>query len=169
MNEMEELERMFKEKNVLGLREFSNRLIDDVFVSQDRKKVEIAVAAYALSKLLGKSHFVKSPEWKKFEAHIIGEIEKDAPPEEIVASIIEDVAHFDKSLSNYITDLIGHVRTKQASRLYALGLSLTQACELCRADKGEVLRYVGVTRIPEREHAQPKNLAGRLKIAKGVW
>ena len=169
MKELEEIAAKLKTKDIIGLREMSNKLIEDVFVSQEKKKVNAAIVAYALSKLLTKPHFVKSSYWLKFEEHVLEEMEKDVEPEKIIQDVIQDVINFDKNFGNYISDLIQHARTKQASRLYALGLSLSQACDLCNANKSEVLRYVGITKIHEREFTQSKTIQDRLKIAKKIF
>lgn len=167
--ELAEIGKMFKQKDIIGLRELSNRIIEEVFVSQDKEMVEVAVVAYSLSKIIGKPHFTKSPKWKKFEEHFLGEIEKKVPPNVIISEIMADVAEIDRNLGNYMNDTIQHTRAKQASRLYALGLSLSQASEICGADKAEVLRYVGLTKIAEREQMKSKSLQERMKTARKVF
>lgn len=166
---LEEIGNLLRKRDIVGLRELSNKVIEGVFVSQDKDVADAAIISYSLSKLLGKPHFTKSPKWKKFEEHILGEIEKNVPPNVIISEILADVAEMDRNLGNYMSDTIQHTRAKQASRLYALGLSLSQASEICGADKAEVLRYVGLTRIAEREQMKSRSLQERMKIARKVF
>jgi hypothetical protein len=159
----------FKENKMIELRELSNSAIEKAAVIQDKTVVDISLIAYALSKLMGKPHFVKSDKWPNFQKHILDELERKEKTSVILEEIIKDVTAFDRSLGNYVGDLIEQARIKQASRIYALGLSLSKACELCSVDKSSLLQYIGKTRIHDRPYTKSKDVARRFEIAKKIF
>ena len=81
---------------------------------------------------------------------------------------IKDIQDFDKEAGNYIQDVIYKARVKQASRAYALGLSLGKAAELTGVEKSFLLSYIGVTKIHDMPFTQSKPAIERYKYLKEV-
>ncbi len=172
---LEELILGFDQNDPYNLRRLSNKLIEEAISVDDRRMIDLSLVSYALSKLMLKSHFVKSKEWEIFKKKLLTDLrdakqdlktKKDLP--KILNIVIKDITEFDREAGRYATDVIRHARVKQASRAYALGVSLTKAASLTGVSKKELLDYVGVTKIHEHPFTQTMDLKERYDIAKKV-
>jgi len=170
MNAKQYLEKMVgyvESENAVDLRVVSNDMIDEAAVTQDKTFVTLSLIAYALSKIMSKPHLLKSDRWDGFKKHVIEHL-SDGPKPVLLDEVVQDVREFDEEEGNYVTDIIDKARMKQASRVYALGLSLSQACELTGADMSLVSSYVGTTKIHERPYSRSGTVAQRYKNARKV-
>ena len=156
----------FREDKEIELREISNQAIESAAMNQNRVLVDISIVSYALAKLMTKPHLFHSDNWLKFKEHILRELEKKGDPDRILLAIIEDVSSFDIDLGNYARDIIEKARIKQASRAYALGISLKQASELTGVNLSALLDYIGATKIHDRPFTKSKSVIERYKAAK---
>ena len=120
--------------------------------------------------------FRSSEQWEKFVSDVdrdLGEAialkEKGAPIGELLEEdIIRDIAKIDESLGNYVQDVIEKARVKQASRIYAMGLSVDKAVGLTGADKFQLMSYIGGTTIHDRPYTIGKSVVDRYQAAKKV-
>jgi len=158
----------FENNQEMELREMSNQAIESAAISQDRTLVDISIVSYALAKLMTKPHLFKSEQWDEFKAHVLKELRKKKDLEEILKEIIEDVSRFDVDLGNYVSDVIEKTRIKQASRVYALGISLKRASDLTGVSLSALLDYIGATKIHDRPYTKSKSVMERYKTAKKV-
>ena len=165
----EKLRKQFKAHDTMALKELSNQAIERAILTENKALVNVSLVSYSLSKLLSKPHLLKEEQWKDFEGHILEELSRKVPPEKVLEGMIRDITDFDRSTGNYLTDLIGKARVKQASRAYALGLSLGRAAELTGADKTNLLDYVGMTRIHERPFTKSRTVEQRFKNIKKLF
>lgn len=156
----------FGRNEEMELRELSNQAIEEATMSQNKTLVDISIVSYALGKLMTKPHLFRSEQWQTFKAHILEELGKKTEMGKILTEIIEDISSFDIDLGNYARDVIEKSRIKQASRAYALGISLKQASELTGVDLNELLDYIGATKIHDRPFTKSKNVAERYGAAK---
>jgi hypothetical protein len=113
-----------------------------------------------------KPHLFGSDQWKKFKAHILEDLRRKMDMEKILSEIQEDISSYDVDVGNYARDVIEKSRIKQASRAYALGISIKQASELTGADLSALLDYVGATKIHDRPFTKSKNVMERYNAAK---
>ncbi len=164
----------FKDRDSFKLREISNDAMKEAVLSGDKELANIAVLAYSLSKILSKLHFRRREEWKKFAKEtektlygLVGE-SKEGNLSGICDTLINLVERIDHGAGNYTRGLVFKARVKLASQAYALGLSLSSAAELTGADKYELTRYVGATKIHDRPFVKTISPADRYKIIKGV-
>lgn len=164
---LKKLIKYIKEKNVMRLRELSNNAIEQVVLTENKNLVYISLISYAFSKLLSKPHLEKK-QWQILQKHVMRELEKKEKLELILKEIIQDVSRFDISTGNYLLDLIEKARIKQASRIYAMGLSLGRAAYLTEVDKEQLLAYVGATKIHDRPFTKSKTVKERYKIMRKI-
>lgn len=165
----EKMKKQFRSRDTMALKELSNQAIERAILTESRALVNVSLVSYSLSKLLSKPHLFREEQWKDFEGHILDELSRKVAPEKVLGDIIKDIADYDRSTGNYLTDLIDKARVKQASRAYALGLSLGRAAELTGADKTNLLDYVGMTRIHERPFTKSRSVEQRFKNIKKLF
>ena len=164
MEMLEKLRKAFRERDLPVLKKISNDAIETAAMTEDPGLVSLSLIAYALYKILSKPHFLDSERWAWFaleiDNHLADAQAKKAGFEE---EIIKDIMRFDESVGNYAFDIISQARIKQASRIYAMGLSMDKAIGLTGADRFEVLSYVGRTKIHDRPFTSNKSVVDRYK------
>ena len=132
----EKLELVKKMKDALAknqanqLKRISNEAIEKAVLTEDKELVDISLVSYALYKLLTKSHYQDSPEWVRLKEEVL-ECLEECPPGELgrvlEEKIIQKIVKLDEAHGHYTHDLIDKARVKQASRVYAMGVSLETA------------------------------------------
>ena len=176
MKTLEKLRNAFRRKNSSALKKISNRAIEQAAMTEDADLVNISLISYALYKLVSKPHILKTEQWKKFVEDVdedLGEAmqlkEEGKPIKGILENdIIRDISEIDSALGNYARDIIGKARVKQASRIYAMGLSLDKAISLTDADRFQLLQYIGSTVIHDRPYTKTKSVIDRYKKTKEI-
>lgn len=166
----------FEKEDSFGLREIANQAIEEAALGNNRQLAEIAMISYCLHKMHSKQHVVRDKSWgnikkgifsglKKAEKSIIaGELEAfDKDIEAVIAS----VRATDKKMGHYAQNLFEKARVKYASSAYSLGLGLGQAASLTGAEKKDLLRYIGITKIADRE-VEKTGIGDRLRKLKKV-
>jgi hypothetical protein len=162
-------------ENAFELRKLSNNLIEAAMTSEDYRIVDMSLIAYAFSKIMEKPHFLENKNWPEFKKsmlyHLRTEEQKEQTIEDVPHLLSDVLKHLDEyynEAGNYATNVIEQARVKQASRLYALGVSLSKAADITHVGKNELLSYIGMTRIHDRPFTQTKRLIDRYKKARGV-
>ena len=169
MDMLEKLRNAFRRKKTNDLKRISNQAIEKAAMREDPRLVNISLIAYALYKLLSKQHVLESDQWEKFSLDVDAALDKAISAGAaggLEEEIIRDIARIDESLGNYTHDIIEKARTKQASRIYAMGLSMDKAIALTGADRFELLSYVGSTTIHDRKFSQTKKIVDRYQFTK---
>lgn len=165
------MQKAFQNENTGSLRSISNQAIREAALQNDSLRAEIAVVAYALHKLLSKEHVRSDKQWKKIQKSVQQKLEegiknlenkKISEFEKNLSGITKQIRETDESLGNYAQNLMEKSRVKQASSLYALGLSLGQATALTNADKKALFNYIGYTKMSD-ENPTRKTIAERVK------
>lgn len=151
-----ELARLLRENSSLGLKELSNRAIEQVMTTEDPRLVNISLVSYGLYKVLGKPHLAENKKWIAIRGKMLRDIEDAIRKErtleelgELLKDIVSDVSKFDALEGRFVEDVIDKARLKQASRLYALGMSLSKAASLTGTNTTDLFGYVGSTKIHE--------------------
>jgi hypothetical protein len=158
----------FDKDRDVELRDLSNRAIESAAFTEDRVLVHISIVAYSLGKLMDKPHLFKTDEWNKFKKHILEDLRRKKDLEIVLNEIITDVKGFDEGLGNYTRDVIEKARIKQASRAYALGISLKRASELTGASLSSLMDYIGATKIHDRPFTSSKSVRERYNNVKKI-
>ncbi|NYZ79927.1 hypothetical protein H0N95_01600 [Candidatus Micrarchaeota archaeon] len=170
---LEKLAVNLENENAFELRKLSNDFIEEAITSEDYRIIDMSLIAYAFSKIIEKPHFLENKKWPAFKKKMLEHLRE----EEAKERTIEDVPHlltdvlkhlrdFYSDAGNYATNVIEQARVKQASRLYALGISLSKAADMTHVGKTELLEYIGMTRIHDRPFTQSMPLAQRYKKAR---
>jgi hypothetical protein len=165
---IDELLKYFRKEDSMGLRSLSDEAIEKATFVQEKRLVNISLIAYSLSKLTSKTHILKAEQWSEFKTHIMDDLAGAKPLESVLGEMVSDIAAFDKDLGNYVTDVMEKARIKLASTAYAMGLSMSQAADLCGCDRTELLRYVGATKIHDRSFTQSRSVMDRYGFAKEI-
>jgi len=158
----------FKAMDAAELRDLSNKLIEEAVIKESKSFVDLSLISYALSKLVGKPHYVKLRKWSVFQKQLIKHLESvdEKNLGHVLDTVIKDITDFDKEAGRYAQDVIYKARVKQASRAYAMGLSLGKAAELTSVDKSFLLSYIGYTKIHDLPFTQSKPAIDRYKYLK---
>ncbi|MFA5931458.1 MAG: hypothetical protein WC821_04065 [archaeon] len=174
--DIEEVLRLFEQKNVLDLRGLSSRLIREAAMQNDYAKAELGVIAYSLHKIETKPHFVQSSQWIKVK-QIISENLSTAREAALnenekqffssLKSIILSIRGIDNEIGNYAQNIYEKAKVKEASLAYSYGLSIAQSAELTGADVKEVQSYIGFTTMHDEE-PEAKNIVQRIKELKTI-
>ncbi len=161
----------FQSENAHSLRGISNQAIREAALQNDSLRAEIAIIAYALHKLLSKEHVRSDKKWQKIQKNVLQKLEEGIKNlgnkkilefEKTISGIASQIREADESLGNYAQNLMEKSRVKQASSLYALGLSLGQATALTNADKKALFNYIGYTKMHD-ENPTRKTISERVK------
>ncbi|MCK4327341.1 MAG: hypothetical protein KAW41_02585 [Candidatus Diapherotrites archaeon] len=176
MKMLEKLRKAFKAKNLTALKRISNQAIERAALTEDPEMVNISLIAYALYKLLSKPHVLESEQWEAFVKDVDADLAEGMALQEkgeavgglLEKDIINDINKIDASLGNYVQDVIKKARMKQASRIYAMGLSLDKAIALTGADRFQLMSYIGATVIHERPFTRTKSVVDRYQTTKKI-
>ena len=167
---LRKLSTYLEQNNSLMLKDLSNHLIEQAVTTKDKRVVSLSLIAYGLSKLASKPHLVETKRWGQFKAHILKHLQEEIKKletkehlAELLESIIKDVTDFDKDAGHYMFDIIQKARIKQASRVYAIGASLSKAAEVTDANERELLQYIGTTKIHDQPYTKTKKVCLKLK------
>lgn len=173
MTDTQNLSKALKERDALELKRLSNEFIERAAVEEDETLVDLSLIAYALYKMLSKLHFRERPEWDEFLRDVELDLEEAAKLGDkadlksiLEKDIIRDIRELNESFGNYVSDVVDMARIKQASRIYARGLSLSKALAMTHADRFEVLQYIGETRIHDRPFTSTLSVVDRYRLAK---
>ena len=166
----------FDAHNIFDLKRIGNDAISDAVLENSKPMAQVSVISYSLYKMLSKRHFVESPRWKKVSDGIVHSLQNALESVlrgqewRLTASLedaISKIDEIDLELSNYARGIHEKAKVKQASTAYAMGMSLNQAAELTSADRNDLQRYIGVTRIHD-EQPITHGIAERLNSFKEV-
>lgn len=165
-----------KAEDSFSLRDMSNKLIEKAVLLEDSRFVDMSLICYSLSKLMKKPHVLGLKRWGEVKRKLIKDLsEAKKKPEtiketdKILKIITADIFKFDKEAGNYLENVIDHARVKQASRAYALGLSLSKSASLTGVDKTRLLNYVGSTKIHDRHFVKTKSAKERYRTTKRIF
>ncbi len=119
----------------------------------DRRKAQMAVVAYALSKLLSKPHFQQSPRWGRYRKTILTLLRRAERTEnpQVIKEIEEAIRDVDEADGIFVKNIVEKARAKMAMRAYSLGISISLAADLFGTTKEEVYSYVGQTKIHDED------------------
>ncbi|MEM4703060.1 MAG: hypothetical protein QXP53_01065 [Candidatus Pacearchaeota archaeon] len=170
--------RALKERNVLLLKEMSNRTIHSASLYQDPDAVVIAVTIYTLSKLLERENYRSYPEWKpfvntclKFLEKAIECLEKDKLEgfRKSMISIREAIEGIGSRLKTYILEVFRKAAINKASRIYEHGISRAETSRLLGITQWELAEYVGATWIADVDLSITMPIEKRIKVAEKLF
>jgi len=158
INAIDETINALKNKRHAELHAISNHIIHIITIYQDPDLVDLAVAIYALDKIMETERFRTHPKMPEFEKFIIRNFEsakelllakKFDAYESLIRTILSNIEGFSKTIKFYIEDVIHFARIKKGTKIYEHGVSLGKATELTRTSKWDLLPSIGETLIHE--------------------
>ena len=164
----------FQKQDIFALKETANKAIDQAALENDRQLAKLALIAYCLHKMSSKHHIARHGRWQEIKHDILFDLKKAAKAieennsrefEYRIRAAIDSVKTTDEKIGNYVQNLFEKAKVKYASNAYSMGLGLGQAAELTGANKKQLIRYIGVTRLADRE-ALTMGIEERLKRLK---
>jgi hypothetical protein len=167
----------FEKNDLVKLRQLSNNLIEEAAIKSDEILAQLSLISYSLQKLLSKPHIIEAQKWGQIRKTIIFSLKKASEHlrkknfnefKKELNGISEKVFEVDASMGNYVANIYEKAKVKQASRAYALGLSLMQSLSLTKAEEKDLLSYIGATKIHDREK-HIKGIKGRKKMLEGIF
>ncbi|MFH1722743.1 MAG: hypothetical protein ABH950_09095 [Candidatus Altiarchaeota archaeon] len=157
---IDDIEQALLSRNAIRMRELSNEASNLAALAQDKEVIDLAVASYALNKILSKVHYQAEVE----ELYKITKPDFDA---EYMSAVLEKIKEFDMRHGFFQGDLIEKARIKIGSRLYSRGLSLTHSANLSGVTGSQILSFSGKTRV--HEETESKAIIERLNVARRLF
>lgn len=161
---LDELLKLIETENISGLRSLSNKALEEALITENKELINLSLLSYALSKILTKVHFKEH--WPIIKEQLISALKQEKPYSSVLGNLLDEISLFDKEFGNYAIDIVEKARLKQASRAYALGMSIGRAAEITECDPQELQDYVGKTKIHERPFSQTRNIRERYRYVK---
>lgn len=171
---IEALSKAFQNGRFFEVKKIGKDSLKDAVIENNADLATVSVISYSLYKMLSKEKFTKSKRWPTITKIIVTALEKSLEAlrkenmkafKTNIENAINEIKIVDDELSNYVRNIFEKAKVKEASSAYALGLSIGQSAELTGADKAEVQKYIGFTRIHD-EQAISRSLSQRLKNLK---
>ena len=150
----------FEKQDIFGLKELANQAIENASLANNKRLASLALVSYCLHKMCSKQHIVRDGRWPEIKHDILFDLKKAAKSLEgsdldgfdhWIGGVIGSVKQADEEIGNYVQNLFEKAKIKYASAAYSMGLSLGRSSALTGADQKDLLHYIGVTRIADRE------------------
>ncbi len=150
----------FEKQDIFGLKEIANQAIENASLINNKRLASLALIAYCLHKMCSKQHIVRDGRWSEIKHDILFDLKKAEKSLEAldlddfdhwIGEVIGSVKQTDEEIGNYVQNLFEKAKVKYASVAYSMGLSLGQAAALTGSGKKDLLRYIGITRISDRD------------------
>ncbi|MEW5955900.1 MAG: hypothetical protein AB1626_05205 [Candidatus Micrarchaeota archaeon] len=171
-----ELSQAFAKHDIIALKQLGGDAAEDAFAADAPCLVDVSIVAYSLAKFLEKPYIVASADWKDFEqtasqslSQALAEASAAKPGEACrgLHSLLQAIEELSRRLGRFTTGVVEKARVKAATQVYAHGASLGKAVELTGANKQELSRYIGVTRLSEKY--QTLGVRKRLSVAQELF
>lgn len=165
-----------KNDDVKTLRDLSNQTLHSASIFQDADNIGVAVLMYSLSKILGRSDYRESKDWKRCYEIIVGKIERAEMAlkqykfpifRNELKEILKEVSKLDPKLKNNIKDVFSQAKINKASRIYEHGISVGRTADLLGISKWDLMQYAGGTGISEK--GVSLDVVERVKYAKSLF
>lgn len=162
-----------KEDTIL-LKELSNRTIHTASIYGDPDNIAVAVAVYALSKIIERKKYKEYKDWSLFFRNYIKCLNKalTALKEDNLEAFRVEIEHINKEISHLGGNLKRHIqqvfrkaRINKASRIYEHGISMGQTAKLLGITMWELAEYSGETGIPDVNLSITLDVKKRIKNA----
>lgn len=161
-------------KNILFLKELSNKTINTASAQQDSASITIAVIVYTLSKLVERKDYNRIKDWdsfaKKFNSFLDLAIkalqeQKQEAYEKYIQKTRQILESQSIALKPYILDVLKKASINKGSKIYEHGISLEQTSKLLGISQWELSDYIGSRTMAEVKQAQTIDVKKRAKMA----
>jgi hypothetical protein len=169
---LKKAQRLINKQDSKSLKMLSEETIKTASIVQDADSISLAVAIYAISKLLERWGY--ESEHADEIRNQLGSAQfslEEGQTEEFrknFKKVFEFIGAVDKRFREYIDKVIEKAEIKKGSRLYEQGISVGRSAELMGIGQWELMSYVGKTRISE-EIRQATNVKQRIDFARSLF
>ncbi len=148
-----EIRKAFEAGDHEFLRKIALDLARRAAVEQSRGDADLAVIAYALSKILSKVHFAHSENWPRYRHAIISALRdaENGREHNVIARVERTIRKIDAEDGHFVKNVVDKARAKMAATAYSVGISASLAASLFNADLHDLLDYVGKLKVHD-EH-----------------
>ncbi len=174
---LEESYSSIKNRDVIVLKDLSNRTLHSASIVQDDDSVYIAILIYSLSKIFERSKYEKYKDWNLFYNTCMKNLESAADNlhknniieyEKNVKGILDIINKLSSHLKIYIQEVIDKAKIHKGSRLHEHGISVGRTAELLGISEWELMDYVGKTGISDVSLSLTREVVDRLKDARRI-
>lgn len=172
----EELLTYFGRRDIVALKQLGGDAAEDAFAFHVPCMVNVSIVAYALGKFLEKPYLLHNPSWKDFESQAKNELgqslalmrqQQVGRACDSFGRLIKEIDGLSRDLGRFAIGAVEKARIKAATQIYAHGASLGKAAEMTGANKQELSRYIGATRIADKYNTL--SVSQRLENAKSIF
>lgn len=152
----------FENSNLYLLHRLDEALLEKGIIENDTDVIDLSVIAYCLRKLLSKKHITNNIKWKDVKKKILNHLNKvkeyiasgdQEKYKQEIKNIELTIEHTDNLFGYFVQNLVTNSRAKIASSVYGYGLSLSKAVSLLSANKEEVMKIIGKTKMSDEDDA----------------
>ncbi len=160
------------------LHAISDHVLHAIVLYQDKEIVDLAVAVYALDKILETEKYKSHPKMKSFLKYSLNSLKlagkqlqqnRFSDYSSTLKGILASIAGFSKAIRFYVDDILHFARIKKGEKLYEHGLSLGKAAELAGVTKWELMPAIGETAIHEKIIAPKHSIENKIRHAKKIF
>jgi len=167
-----EILRVKEAKDIIEVRELSNRTIHDASVFQDEDSISIAVLVYALSKIMERKgtliDYAKLISMFEDAVIMLHESRIDSY-RQIIKNVLGYISNIDSRIRAYIEEVINQAQIKKGSKIYEHGISIARASAVLGISQWELMRYIGKTGISDRFEEDLYLTKSRLEIVRRLF
>lgn len=163
-----------KKRDVLALKDLSNRTIHSASVYQDQSSLTFALTVYSLSKIVERGKDSKA--FANFLNKVVEGLEHSRDLllvnnidgyKKNRNSLLESIGKMDNKLKFYIEEVIDKAKIKKGSKLHEHGLSIRKVSDLLGISQWELMNYIGKVKL---EYTKPAvGIMERLKFARKLF
>jgi hypothetical protein len=172
IQELKKAQRFINRQDSQALKILSDETIKNASAKQDPESISLAVAIYAISKLLDRRGY--ETEYADELRNLLGMCQfaldnnETNNYDETLKKLFEFIGSVEKEFKGYVEKVIEKAEIKKGSRLYEQGISLGKAAELMGIGQWELMSYLGKTVIPE-ETGEKMDVRMRLDLARSFF
>lgn len=170
LNRVIEIVKAKKDGGAVELKELSNHTIHNASVFQDEYSVQIAVAIYALSKIIYREEKEIPKKMLSAIINMRNYLKNDQFAEygAAIKNLFKEISKIDSKLELYIEEVLAQSAIKKGSRIYEHGISMAQAADILGISQWELMGYVGKTMIADKSYGK-RDAITRLKFARSLF
>jgi hypothetical protein len=152
----------FEESNIYLLHRLDEALLEKGILENDKDIIDLCVITYCFRKLLSKKHITNNIKWSDVKIKIINYLYKikeavasgnQEKLREEIKNIEITIEHTDNLFGYFVQNLVSNSRNKIASSAYGYGLSLSKAVKMLSANKEQVMKIIGETKMSDEDDA----------------
>ena len=167
-----------KKRDLMKLRDQSDKTIHNSSVFQDKYSISTAVVIYSTYKLFEKNKFRSDPKWNDFEKLLVSELQDSVKLVNgndlggylsSLRKITKSMTKLEKNIGQFVQHIVHVTKIKKATRIQQHGISIQRVAKLLDIPSWEIMSYVGHTKTFDNSLNLSKSIGDRLEIAKKIF